>query len=229
MTHKDCFLDRKPAEDKFETHWNSKYSEIESIFNSKDVWKQSIDVVSRLCHLLDKDKLPSGDNILAYLPFLMSLGCSSEELISIHDSLSKICTECISKASNLYPLNTNSTNIHQTISIHEIQKNYVFLNNKELSRIYLDLDKEESKTRESFRRGARQAYLQAFSSNWQTIVQLSFCFEILIKFMEDIFNSKVTHEVSTEITPVQSILGTVNKVMQDFNNELNVFNFCLSK
>ena len=229
VTHKNCFLDRKSAEDKFEIHWNSKYSEIESTFNSEEVWIQSIDVVSRLCDVFDKDMLPSGDNILAYLPFLKSLDRSAEELISIHDGLSKICTECISRASSLYPLNTNSTNMYQTISIHEIQKNYEFLNNKELSRIYLDLNKQETKTRESFRRGARQGYLQLFSNNWQTIVQISSSFEILIKSMEDIFTSKFSHEASTEITLVQSILGAVNKVIQDFDNELNVFNFCLSK
>ena len=86
-----------------------------------------------------------------------------------------------------------------------------------------------SQTRRSFRGNARQSYSQLFEKNWKTIVQISTCFDALLTSMKEILTSTNSDESSTEITLIQNILGAVKKVIQDFNNELNVFNFCLSK
>ncbi|CAF5055199.1 unnamed protein product, partial [Rotaria sp. Silwood1] len=108
-TGKTYFMDKPSAIDKFETMWKNRFDHVETQFDSETQWKQSIDLVCRLYDALDQDALPSLDNVLAYLPFLMTLDtlCQSDFL---HQSLLKIRAECISKAININPLALQSTN-----------------------------------------------------------------------------------------------------------------------
>lgn len=229
FTHKNCLMDKQLATKMLDNELKGIFVQIEVNFNSEIVWKQSIDMVSHLCDVLDKDMLPSGDNILVYLTFLKTLDESSDRPISMDDCLAKIRVKFISDTLNLDPLTSHLTNMSSMISIDEIKQPHKFLNNAELSRIYFNVYTSGRETRESIRQGARQIYSQMFNNNWKTIVQISKCFEVLLTDIKGILTSTNSDEPSTEITLVQKILGVVNKIIQDFNNELTLFNFCLSK
>ncbi|CAF1201967.1 unnamed protein product [Rotaria sordida] len=230
VTHKNYLMDKQSATEMFDEELKDIFVQIKDKFKSEMVWKQSIDMVSHLCDVLDKDVLPTGNNILVYLPFLKTLDDGSlDQSISMDDCLSKIRAKFISESSNLDPLTSHLINMSSLISRNEIKQPHKFLNNDELSRIYFVIYPDGKETRESVRKGARQLYSQLFNDNWMTIVQISKCFEVLLADIKEILTSTNNDEPWTEITLVQKILGTVNKVIQDFNNELNIFNFCLSK
>ncbi|CAF1334265.1 unnamed protein product, partial [Rotaria sp. Silwood1] len=230
VTHKNYLMNKQSATEMFDEELKDIFIQIKDKFKSEMVWKQSIDMVSHLCDVLDKDVLPTGNNILVYLPFLKTLdNGSTDQSISMDDCLSEIRAKFISEASSLDPLTSHLINMSSLISRNEIKQSHKFLNNDELSRIYFVMYPDGKKTRESVRKGARQLYSQLFNDNWKTIVQISKCFEVLLADIKEILTSTNNDEPSTEITLVQKILGAVNKLTQDFNNELNIFNFCLSK
>lgn len=229
VTHKNSLMNRQSAMKMFEEELKDVFFQIETNFNSELVWKQSIEMVSLLCDVLDKVSLPSGGDILVYLPFLQALDVSSNQPTSMEDCLSKIHHKFQSDASNIYPLASCLTNLSSVISQNEIAGSYEFLSKYELSRIYQGMSSDGNRTRAATRISARQSYSQLFENNWKTIVQISKCFDVLLKNMKEVLISKKPDESTTEITLIQEILGAVKKVTQDFNKELNIFNFCLSK
>ncbi|CAF4271249.1 unnamed protein product [Rotaria sp. Silwood2] len=221
-TGKTYFTDKASAMEKFEMMWKNQFSCVQVKFDSETQWKQSIDLVCQLYDVLDQYALPSLDNVLAYLPFLMTL----DNL----DQLSKISTECISKASNINPLVPHSTNTVYTICFSDLQKPYTFLNNDALLAIYCGDKNSRTRTRSTCRLGVREDFSQEMNSNWRTTVRVSHCFELLIGRIKEIYQLKISDdEFSTEIILLQDILGTVDKLIQDVNQELSMFNFSMSK
>ncbi|CAF3274134.1 unnamed protein product [Rotaria sp. Silwood2] len=221
-TGKNHFIDKNLAIEKFEMMWKNQFSCVQVKFDSETQWKQSIDLVCQLYDVLDQYALPSLDNVLAYLPFLMTL----DNL----DQLSKISTECISKASNINPLVPHSTNTVYTICFSDLQKPYTFLNNDALLAIYCGDKNSRTRTRSTCRLGVREDFSQEMNSNWRTTVRVSHCFELLIGRIKEIYQLKISDdEFSTEIILLQDILGTVDKLIQDVNQELSMFNFSMSK
>ena len=226
VTHKNSLMNKQMAIEMFEDELKDVFVQIETNFNSELIWKQSIEMVSHLCDVLDRDALPSGDNILVYLPFLKTLDVSPDQSISMDGCLSTIRDRFQSESSNIKPLASCLTNPSSIISQNEIIQSYKFLSKDELLKIY---QKDGIRTRASIKKSARHWYSQLFDENWQTIVQISKCFDALLTNVKEILTSTNSDESSTEITLIQKILGAVKKVIQDFNKELNVFNFCLSK
>ncbi len=148
ITHQNCLMDRQAARKMFEIEFDNLVAQIKDKFKSEIVWTQSIEMVSHLCEVLNKDALPSGDNLLPCLPFLKTLDPASDHPISIHDCLSKICAECVSRASNLEPLVSHPSDISRMISVKEIEQQYTFLNNRELSTIFVELPDSTKQTRQ---------------------------------------------------------------------------------
>ncbi|CAF4006430.1 unnamed protein product [Rotaria sp. Silwood2] len=221
-TGKNHCIDKNLAIEKFEMMWKNQFSCVQVKFDSETQWKQSIDLVCRLYDVLDQDALPSLDNVLTYLPFLMTL--------DNFDQLSKISTECISKASNINPLAPHSTNTVYTICFSDLQKPYTFLNNDALLAIYCGDKNSRTRTRSTCRLGVRQDFSQEMNSNWRTTVRVPHCFELLIGRIKEIYQLKISDdEFSTEIILLQDILGTVDKLIKDVNQELSMFNFSMSK
>ncbi|CAF3459323.1 unnamed protein product [Rotaria socialis] len=229
ITHKNCLLDRQAASEMFELEFDNLVAQIKDRFKSEIVWTTSIEMVSHLCDVLNTDALPSGDNFLAYVPFLKTLDPVPDHPIFINDCLSKICAECVTRASKLVPLVPHSLDIARTISAKEIEQRYTYLDNDQLSTIFVEFNANTNQKRQFFRKDARQRYSELFQKHWTTIVKLSTCFEMLTTSIEKCLRSKNSDEPFTEITFIQEIIGEVNKIIQEFNNELNVFNFCLSK
>ncbi|CAF3833086.1 unnamed protein product [Rotaria sordida] len=228
-TGRNHFIDKASAIDKFERMWKNRFACIRAEFDSETQWKQSIDLVCRLYDVFDQDALPSFDNVLVYLPFLMTLD-TSDQSDFLHQSLLKISTEFISKASNINPLVPHTTNKVYTICFSDLQKSYTFLNDDLLLAIFYGDKNTSIRTRSIFRLGIRQDFSQEINNKWQTIVRVSYCFEILIERINEIFELKINDdESSTEIILLQDILGIVNKLIQDMNQELNIFNFSISK
>jgi hypothetical protein len=230
FTHKTYLQDKQEAKQMFEKIFDSLVTQkaLEN-FKSEFVWKQCIELVSHLCDVLDADALPSVDNLLVYVPFLTTLDPSTNKPVQMDSCLSKICAECMSRASNLEPLASKSVDISQTISVADIERQYNFLNKEKLSEIFFELQAGNKQSRRAIRQGVRQQYSTVFREHWKVIVKVSTCFDTLIQNIEKRVTSKTGDELSTEITFVQEILGVVNKIILDFNNELNVFGFCLSK
>ncbi|CAF4831358.1 unnamed protein product [Rotaria sp. Silwood1] len=228
-TGRNHFIDKASAIDKFERMWQNRFACITAEFDSETQWKQSIDLVCRLYDVFDQDALPSFDNVLAYLPFLMTFD-TFDQSDFLHQSLLKISTEFISKASNINPLAPHTTNKVYTICFSDLQKPYTFLNNDSLLAIFCGNKNTSTRTRNTFRPGIRQDFSQEINNKWQTTVRVSYCFEILIERINEIFQLKINDdEPSTEIILLQDILGKVNKLIQDMNQELNIFNFSMSK
>ena len=230
ITHRNCLMDRQAAMEMFEKEFETLTVQVTpENFKPDSVWIRSIEMVSHLCDRLDPDALPSQDNLLAYLPFLKGLDPSSDSAISMHECLSKICIECMSRISDVEPLAAGSSDIFGTIAAKEIEQQYTFLNSKELSRIYVDVIIVAKPTRAALKQGTRQQYTKLFQDNWKMIVHVSKCFEILLGSMRRILSARNIDDPATEITLVQDALGEVKKVIQDINTELQVFNFCLTK
>ena len=230
ITHKNYLMDRQAARQMFEEKFDCSVAQ-KSIdnFKSELVWTQCISLVSHLCDVLNTDALPSGDNLLVYVPFLKTLDLFINKPNSIHNCLSKIRAECVSRVLNLEPLASYSIDASQTISVENIEQQYTFLNNDELSNIFLEIHESGKLSRQAIKQGVRQQYSTVFREHWRETVKVATCFEMLTNNIEKCLTSKNDNERSTEITFVQEILGVVNKIIQDFNNELNVFSFSLSK
>ncbi|CAM4765943.1 unnamed protein product [Rotaria magnacalcarata] len=229
FTHKNCLLDRQAARKMFEIEFDNLVAQIKDKFKSEIVWTTSIEIVSHLCDVLNTDALPSGDNLLAYVPFLKTLDPVSDHPICLNDCLSKICAECKTRASNSVPLIPHSSGVARTISAKEIEQQYTYLENDQLSKIFVEVNANTKETRQYFRKDARQRYSELFQRHSTAIVKVSTCFEMLTTSIGKCLASKNSDEPFTEITFIQEIIGVVNKIIQEFNNELNVFNFCLSK
>ena len=229
VTHKNSLMNKRMAIEMFEDELKDVFVQIETNFNSELIWKQSIEMVSHLCDVLDRDALPSGDNILVYLPFLKTLDVSPDQSISMDGCLSTIRDRFQSESSNIKPLASCLTNPSSIIIQNEITQSYKFLSKDELLKIYQNMTPDGIRTRASIKKSARHWYSQLFDENWKTIVQISKCFDALLTNVKESLTSTNSDESSTEITLIQKILGAVKKVIQDFNKELNVFNFCLSR
>ncbi|CAF3322623.1 unnamed protein product [Rotaria sp. Silwood2] len=230
VTHKNHLMDRVVARKMFEEPFDNLLAEnSKDKFKSELVWKQCITLVSHLCDVLITDDLPSMDNLLGYVPFLTSLDPVTDQPISTHECLSKIHTECASRASNLELLASRSTDPSRIISIKDIEQTYIFLNGDKLSKLFLELQGQGKQTRATVIKGLRQQFSEVFQKNWETIVRKSSCFEMLTTDLEKCLTSEKGDEFSTEIKFVQEILGVANKIIQNFSNELSIFGFCLSK
>lgn len=230
ITHKDPLMDVNKATQMLEEEFDSLVDQIiKNTFKSESVWKKCIELVSHLCDVLNTDDLPSSNDLLAVVPFLTTLDpCPNTPLI-IDDCLSKIRAQCTSQASNLEPLASHPTNTSQTKSIEDLKRSYTFLNSDKLTRYFVEVTASSEKTRGSFRQGARQQYAKIFQEHGRDIIEISTCFTTLIGDIGECLLSKRDDELSTEIKFVQEILGIVNKIILNFNNELNIFGFCLSK
>ncbi|CAF3855082.1 unnamed protein product [Rotaria sp. Silwood1] len=123
VTHKNYLMNKQSATEMFDEELKDIFIQIKDKFKSEMVWKQSIDMVSHLCDVLDKDVLPTGNNILVYLPFLKTLdNGSSDQSISMDDCLSEIRAKFISEASSLDPLTSHLINMSSLISRNEIKQ-----------------------------------------------------------------------------------------------------------
>ncbi len=212
----------------FEKRWTDRFARIETEFESQAQWKQSIDLVCRLYDVFDQDALPSSDNVLTYLPFLMSLDTTDQPIV-FDQSLSKICAKCQSQVSTNNPLASNSTNTVHTPDASDLLKPYKFLDTNKLASTVNKDGEKSAQTRSTYRHGVYQDFSQQISNKWQTVVRVSYCFELLTECMNKIFRSKIQDERSTEITLVQEILEAVNTLIKDMNEELDIFNFSMSK
>ena len=221
-------LDRDSALIRFERIWTDRFTRIEGGFDSLKQWKQSIELVCRLSDVLDQDSLPSASHILDYLPFLQSLDQSQSDDM-FRKNLTKICTGCQSQASNINPLAPKSADENRTIQQSDLLKIYQFLNNDQLATIAVVAGKKMERVRRETKPDKVINYSQEISSRSQTILQLSHCFDLLKTSMNTCFQSKMNSEHSTEITLVQDILGEVDQLIKDINQELNVFNLTVSK
>ncbi|CAF3840110.1 unnamed protein product [Adineta steineri] len=229
VTHKNCLMDEQSAKKMFDEELHDIFNEIENQFDSKNVWEQWIDIVFHLLNTFGEDVLPSENNVLIYLEFLKTLDDSPDKRISMDNCLAKINEKFISDTSNINPLAAHLIHKSSTILRHEIQQIYKYLNNDELSRIFISPSSDGKMTREAVRKGTRQLYSQLFNENWKKIVQISNIFNILLADLKQIFKSTNSNESSTEIHLAKKVLEKVNNIIQDCNKELNIFNFCLSK
>ncbi|CAF3091340.1 unnamed protein product [Rotaria sp. Silwood2] len=220
-------IDRSSAVEEFETMWKNRFASIESKFDSEVQWKQSIELVCRLYDVFNQDALPSLDNILTFLPFLVTLDRLDETDV-LHESLLKIRNECTCKASNINFLVSQSTTNVYKICLTDLQKQYTYLNIYEFLVIPNDND-SKSTAKRWIRSDLSKDFCQEINNNWQTIVRVSYCFETFIVSVHEIFKLKINDEPSTGIILLQDILGIVNKLIQDMNQELNIFNVSISK
>ncbi|CAF2068075.1 unnamed protein product, partial [Rotaria magnacalcarata] len=227
VTGKICFMKKTSAIDKFEKMWEHRFAHVGAEFNSEMQWRQSIDLVCRLYDVLDQDALPSSDNVLAYLPFLIKLD-TLEHTDFLNQSLSKISEEFISKASNINPLTPLSISTDYLVCRSDLERSYDFLDRVELKAL-LDDNSGKQLTRRKIISSFGQDFFRKINNNWAKVVRASNYFRVLIKRMSEFFQLKINDEHAAEIILLQEILGALNTLTQEINQELNIFNFSMSK
>ena len=230
ITHKNHLMNREAAKTMFDEVFKQFMDDVFSNDFQIDLqWKQCIELVHHLYDIFDIDALPSVDHLYGQLNFLVTLDQKKDHRLSIPGCLSRICTESVSRCSEVTPLIAHASSATQTVSIKDVQQSYKFLDNAEMLRHFNKLLETKLSTRQEAKKSIRQQFPRILEQNWKSIIKVRACFEALTVEIQKSFHSHDRNEAWNEIKFMQNILGAVNDVIRDLSKELNIFGFSLSK
>ena len=227
ITYIGGHLDEKSAHEYFDEEFDRMLPKMKQ-FELEDLWKNAKAVVSYLWIIFDIDDLPTESDLTHYSSFLQSLDHSLEQSVAIQDCLNKICEKCIQEASQMQSIVGDFNKDSLVLPTTEITKNRTYLKSEELTRIHGEIQHKLEFSRGVFRRGIRLTFLEEFERNYKTILREQECLENLMTAMKIIFNSTTPNEYDSEVKLGEKIINKVSEIIKDFNEELNVFDFCLS-
>lgn len=220
-------IDRSLAIAQFENVWINYLSLMKAIFNDERQWTQMIKLIFGIYQAFYYDTLLSFDDIICYLPFLISRTSFGVQ-ISFHDNLVEIRNECLSKVQDTNPVDWHSNNSGYKTFDSKALKHYQYINAETLNETWLKIVQPSTEINLNTESKYHEFCQQIFSE-WSLFINMFSYFEFLTQRINEIFNERQNEETIFQIILIQEIISIVNTFIKDINLELSVFQLKISQ